>query len=67
MEPSRARRTFLKETNTLLSLDMIIDRAPDGAWRILAPWLDEPVTAPTFEEAYEIARYRFFLMTRPSA
>jgi hypothetical protein len=34
---------------------MIIERTPAGEWRILAPWLDEPVTALTFEEAYELA------------
>ena len=27
----------------------------DGEYLIDAPWLDEPVSAPTFEEAYEAA------------
>lgn len=34
---------------------MIVDRTPDDKWTILAPWLDEPVTAATFEEAYALA------------
>lgn len=34
---------------------MVVERTPDGGYSILAPWLDEPVTAPTFEEAYELA------------
>ena len=40
----------------LLSLDMIVERDEDtGEYSVLAPWLDEPVVAPTFEEAYELA------------
>lgn len=33
---------------------MIVEVTPEGV-SILAPWLDEPVTAATFEEAYELA------------
>lgn len=34
---------------------MIVERTEDGQWHILAPWLDEPVTAPSFYQAYELA------------
>jgi hypothetical protein len=33
---------------------MVVEETPDGV-AIYADWLDEPVTAPTFEEAYELA------------
>lgn len=33
---------------------MIVEATENG-YQILAPWLKEPVTAPTFEEAYELA------------
>jgi hypothetical protein len=36
------------------SLEMVVEIV-DGAWIIDAPWLDEPVTAPTWYEAYELA------------
>lgn len=49
-----ARHGGEKEEN-LLSLDMLVERTEDGQYRILADWLDEPVTAKTFEEAYELA------------
>jgi len=31
----------------------------DGVWVIDAPWLDEPVTGPTFEATYEVALLAF--------
>jgi len=37
---------------------MEVEELPDGSWAVLAPWLDEPVIAPTFEEAYWLARSR---------
>lgn len=38
----------------MISLDMVVEQTPDG-YSILASWLKEPVSAPTFEEAYELA------------
>ena len=37
------------------SLAMIVDRDASGRWSVLAPWLSEPVTATSWEEAYWIA------------
>lgn len=34
---------------------MVVERTETGWYQILAPWLKDPVTAPTFEEAYELA------------
>lgn len=39
---------------SLYSLTMDVELV-DGTWIISAPWLDEPVTGPTFEAAYERA------------
>lgn len=33
---------------------MIVEKTPNG-YVILADWLDEPIEAPTWEQAYELA------------
>lgn len=35
---------------------MVVERTESGRVRVAAPWLDEPVVCPTWEEAYEEAR-----------
>lgn len=38
---------------------MEFERGEDGEWSVLAPWLSEPVTAATYEDAYwEAVRLR---------
>lgn len=39
------------------SLDMVFEEAR-GRVYVIAPWLPEPLSAPTFEEAYWEARRR---------
>lgn len=36
----------------LPSLDMEVIREDDGSYTVIAPWLTEPVNAPTWEEVY---------------
>jgi len=50
----------------MYSLDMHVE-VEAGFYRILAPWLHEPVEGATFEEAYELAlRARYGVPTNVS-
>ena len=45
---------------------MVVERTEDGRYSILADWLEDPVIADTFEDAYELAiRARVKAKARP--